>query len=274
VVAPKIGVDPETITTASDTLTIAAQSNSVADGEGGDLELISGGKSGTGAQAAGDVAVYVGDPGASGTAGSAWFGIDSAGTVANRAQYTTFDCTTSVRFRYQGSTKFIISAAGVRVDNGANLLLDGDCLFEADNASPVVGQQQHGSGAGVELTVQGQQGHDTASDGGGVSVRGGLKGSGGTNNGSTYIGVDGSDTAAERSRYVVVDCSDSVHIAQGGSDVLVVDGTGVGFHGTSPAAAQAVTGALSSVTDANAKAVLTSIISALTTPGFSTDSTT
>lgn len=52
------------------------------------------------------------------------------------------------------------------------------------------------------------------------------------------------------------------------------DGTTVGFFGTAPATKQAVTGALSTVLDAPAKAVLTSILAALVAYGLATDSTT
>jgi hypothetical protein len=52
------------------------------------------------------------------------------------------------------------------------------------------------------------------------------------------------------------------------------DGASAGFFGTAPAAKQAVTGALSSVLDAPAKAVLTSIIAALAAYGLATNSTT
>lgn len=49
---------------------------------------------------------------------------------------------------------------------------------------------------------------------------------------------------------------------------------GVGFFGVNPAVRQSVSGALSSVTDANAKAVLEALVGALATYGLVTDSTT
>jgi mannose/fructose/N-acetylgalactosamine-specific phosphotransferase system component IIC len=52
------------------------------------------------------------------------------------------------------------------------------------------------------------------------------------------------------------------------------DGSTAGFFGTAPATKQAVTGALSTVADAPAKAVLTSIIAALVAYGLITNSTT
>lgn len=52
------------------------------------------------------------------------------------------------------------------------------------------------------------------------------------------------------------------------------DGTTIGFFTAAPTTKQAVTGALSTVLDAPAKAVLTSIIAALVAYGLVTDSTT
>jgi hypothetical protein len=52
------------------------------------------------------------------------------------------------------------------------------------------------------------------------------------------------------------------------------DGSTAGFFGTAPATKQAVTGALSTVADAPAKAVLTSILAALVAYGLITNSTT
>ena len=56
-------------------------------------------------------------------------------------------------------------------------------------------------------------------------------------------------------------------------DGIAVAGTKLGFFATAPASKPTVTGALSAVTDGNAKAVLTSIIGALTTLGLVTDGT-
>lgn len=53
-----------------------------------------------------------------------------------------------------------------------------------------------------------------------------------------------------------------------------VSGTNIGFLGATPVARQTITGALSTVTDPNAKAVLTSVINALTNLGLTTNSTT
>lgn len=51
-------------------------------------------------------------------------------------------------------------------------------------------------------------------------------------------------------------------------------GGAVGFYGTTPTTVQTVTGALSTVADAPAKAVLTSIIAALAAYGLVVDGTT
>ena len=62
----------------------------------------------------------------------------------------------------------------------------------------------------------------------------------------------------------------------GGVNQIQWSSVGVGFFGTAATAKQSITGALSTVTDAAAKAVLTSIISALSTPppGLATNGTT
>lgn len=65
------------------------------------------------------------------------------------------------------------------------------------------------------------------------------------------------------------------------TNIVTVDGdgfngnvTGMGWFGNDPVAQQSITGALSLVTDSNAKAVLISIIDALSTYGLVTDDTT
>jgi len=56
-------------------------------------------------------------------------------------------------------------------------------------------------------------------------------------------------------------------------DNLKIDGDKIGFYGTSPISKETITGALSAVTDANAKAVLTSIIQKLSDIGLFTNGT-
>lgn len=106
-----------------------------------------------------------------------------------------------------------------------------------------------GSGGGTAL-VQGGPGAVSGDSGGNVFVEGGAAGAGGID-GSVFIG-------ASNTR--------EVNIAAAGGLV--------GFFGVAAAIQQTITGALSSVSDANAQAVLTSIISALTTLGLATDGTT
>ncbi len=60
----------------------------------------------------------------------------------------------------------------------------------------------------------------------------------------------------------------------GSGDKIRVNATGIGFNGATPVAAQSITGVLSAVVDANAKAVLTSIITALVNLGLATNGTT
>jgi hypothetical protein len=57
-------------------------------------------------------------------------------------------------------------------------------------------------------------------------------------------------------------------LVRNAGDAFKVNGTGLGFFGSTPVARPTVTGALLSVTDANAKAVLTSIIAALKASGL------
>lgn len=59
-----------------------------------------------------------------------------------------------------------------------------------------------------------------------------------------------------------------------GTNRVRVSTTGVGFNGTNPISIPALTGALSTVTDAAAKNVLTSIVNALTNYGLTTNGTT
>lgn len=59
-----------------------------------------------------------------------------------------------------------------------------------------------------------------------------------------------------------------------GTRGVAVSNTGIGFNGTAPVAKPSITGSLSTVTDAAAKAVLTSIIAAITGPGLATNATT
>jgi len=91
--------------------------------------------------------------------------------------------------------------------------------------------------------------------------------------GATYLNID-TATGSER-----VDIGNGVtnpNIDLAGTGAITIGDTGgsVGFLGAAAALRQSITGALSAVTDANAAAVLTSIISALTTFGLATDSTT
>ncbi len=66
-----------------------------------------------------------------------------------------------------------------------------------------------------------------------------------------------------------------VNITATGNVALGTTGTNtVGFFGTTPATQKTVTGALSTVADAPAKAVLTSIIAALVAYGLAVDGTT
>lgn len=58
------------------------------------------------------------------------------------------------------------------------------------------------------------------------------------------------------------------------SGMILTSSGGLGFWGIGPVAKQSLTGALSSVTDANAKAVLTALVNALTNYGLTTNSTT
>lgn len=101
---------------------------------------------------------------------------------------------------------------------------------------------------------------------------GAVKGSG--TRGDCYVGRDPSGTAANKAGWSYIDGTGGVDLQYDGTSRLKVDSTGIGFFATGPAAQQAITGALSSVSDANAKAVLTSFLNAFVAYGLVTDSTT
>lgn len=105
----------------------------------------------------------------------------------------------------------------------------------------------------------------TGTSTGDQTITGTLTVSGATSLGST-LAVTGAATVAS----LTTSGTGAVNI--GGP--LNHDGSTAGFFGTAPATKQAVTGALSTVLDAPAKAVLTSIIAALTAYGLTTNSTT
>lgn len=88
------------------------------------------------------------------------------------------------------------------------------------------------------------------------------------------VSVDGSATAA--SLQISPKAAAGQIVLTGGTAGirLAINDTGIGFFGGSEVAKQAITGALSSVTDANAKTVLTSIKNLLVAYGLATDSTT
>jgi hypothetical protein len=84
----------------------------------------------------------------------------------------------------------------------------------------------------------------------------------------------GGTLSAPGSGQLKIDATTSIVLDYSGTPRIKVDSTGLGFYNHAPAAQQAVTGTLSAVIDANAKAVLTSIIAALVATGLVTDGTT
>jgi hypothetical protein len=93
-------------------------------------------------------------------------------------------------------------------------------------------------------------------------------------NSSNQLLVGGPGFSASRATQVFVDAATDVQIQNGGVARITANATGIGFFNATPIAKPSITGALSSVTDANAKAVLTSIITAQANLGLATNSTT
>jgi len=126
------------------------------------------------------------------------------------------------------------------------------------------------AGAGVALV-------DAASDDAGAAqsgilrLRNGYAISARNNAGSGDLDLISSDTADR----VIVGFNGGACRVYGGTQLRVdANTTGLGFYGATPIAKPSITGALSTVADAPAKAVMTSIIAALVNLGLATDGTT
>jgi hypothetical protein len=127
--------------------------------------------------------------------------------------------------------------------------------LQAGTGGQGAGGANAGAGGSVNIdagTGGTAAGGGTVGAGGNVIINGGAAGGLGAPNGNVNIG-DSANTA-------------QVNIGRAGGSL--------GFFGIGPVTRPNITGALSAVTDANAAAVLTSIISALTALGLATDGTT
>lgn len=128
-------------------------------------------------------------------------------------------------------------------------------------AASVGGGTAPGSGTGGNGSISGGAGGANAQGGSVVSF-----GGAGTTGGDTWVlaGTGSVTNGATRLKDTAL------------NDLIVIGETvnTLGFFGATPHVQPAVSGALSTVTDAAAKAVLTSIIAALVALGLATDSTT
>jgi len=124
---------------------------------------------------------------------------------------------------------------------------------------------------GGEVDITGGQGGPSAgANGGAVAVTGGSAASGTNGSGSGVFIAPGAKDGSGTDGFVQLLTATENDIV-----VQVGPGTGtLGFLGATPVVQQQITGALSTVTDAAAKAVLTSIIDALVGYGLATDGTT
>lgn len=155
----------------------------------------------------------------------------------------TMDASSAAVF---GST---IQVSGVTTLNGAVVLGSASLAWANTVVTPIISQATTAvnSATGNVLTVQAQSASGTSSIGGALQLKPG-----------TGTGANGAVNIMEA----------------GGNTKIRVTSTGIGFYNHSAAAQQAITGSLSTVADAPAKAVLTSIINALVATGLVINSTT
>lgn len=141
------------------------------------------------------------------------------------------------------------------------------------DANPALSIQSHGTGAihigGTGVTDSSVQVATVASAVNKIVMTPTATGS------APIVSIGGSGADANRSIQLKGNGTGGGQLVDGAGAVKVdTDTTGVGFFATAPVAKQAITGALSTVADAPAKAVLTSIIAALVAYGLASDGTT
>lgn len=138
-------------------------------------------------------------------------------------------------------------------------------------------QEQPDSGGPAYM----QGGFSTLSNGGGANIQGGSSGNDNGNGGTVDIraGSGGNVTGIGGNVDMRPGEGDTlgailIRDSQGNEVIKISDVSQMGFFGENPKVQQTVDGALSTVADAPAKAVLTSIIAALTSYGLTIDGTT
>jgi hypothetical protein len=149
------------------------------------------------------------------------------------------------------------SSAGITLDDQGT----GGVLIEADNAP-------------MDITIGGLHALTLAATSGEVDLVAPTINLTGTNHNSIVLASSGDVDV------VINGGTGRIELANAGSGGILLDDSGcggvrlassgqkVGFFGTTPTTLKNITGALSSVTDTNAKAVLTSIIAALAASGY------
>jgi hypothetical protein len=167
-----------------------------------------------------------------------------------------------------GTSNLRGGAGGSAPDGGGTGGAGGNVIAEGGAGGASGGTQGAGGGA----TLRGGSG----AGGGTAFVQGGPGANPGDTGGNVFIDGGAGNGAADGSVNLGASNTSAVNIAGGGGVPISIGGAGdtVGFFGVGAAARPNITGALSLVTDANALAVMTSIISALTTLGLATDGTT
>ena len=164
-----------------------------------------------------------------------------------------------------GTTKALLSASYLTLGSAsAGFVLQ----FLSTALAPTLSQEDDASAtSGDDFLIHAQDlitatGTKNAGD---LTVRAGNCAGGTSNTGGNLVLRPGSGATAGGALQIT---------AADSTNRIVIDDTGIGFFATTPAGKQSITGALTSVSDSNASAVLTSIISALTTLGLATDNTT
>jgi hypothetical protein len=186
---------------------------------GGDKVVRSGGDDSASAANvdSGNLELYCGAQKGTGARGNVYVGIDAGDTAVNRCGTMYLDATSAIALQIGGSTVLQVETSLLAPRKSIR--------FTADVAAPSLYQAQHASGAGVNMTMQAQQGK-AGYAGGSLLLIGGDDGStagnggvevypgtyGGGTRASVYIGIDSGLTAANRAENVVIEADGYIQL--------------------------------------------------------------